>query len=110
MVKAQLVNSQENEELLKQQAFTLQGEFQVLENQLKDQQYSIDSLRANLEFLSNENEQLKQQNNLLNNTTNDLTNQLDEFKRQSSSIESQDLSKQTIQKHSRSTPIQEVCK
>ncbi|CAF1375878.1 unnamed protein product, partial [Rotaria sordida] len=115
LLKNQINNFQDNEQLLNQQILTLQQECQNLEQQLKENQLNIDSFKTNLQLTLNENEQLKQdydelqqKNNLLINTNQDLENQLNEYEQQSSHIESQDTSKQMIQKEIRHTPIQEI--
>ncbi|CAF1445487.1 unnamed protein product, partial [Rotaria sordida] len=115
LLKNQINNFQDNEQLLNQQILTLQQECQNLEQQLKENQLNIDSFKTNLQLTLNENEQLKQdydelqqKNNLLINTNQDLENQLNEYEQQSSYIESQDTSKQMIQKEIRHTPIQEI--
>ncbi|CAF4622746.1 unnamed protein product, partial [Rotaria socialis] len=106
LLKQQLIKSQEKEQSLSQQIYTLEEECQNLEEQLKESQYSIDSLKTNLQLVSNENEQLKQQYDDLQQKSSLLTNvnQLTDFERQSS----HDTSKQMIQKEVRHTPIQEV--
>ncbi|CAM4859045.1 unnamed protein product [Rotaria socialis] len=106
LLKQQLIKSQEKEQSLSQQIYTLEEECQNLEEQLKESQYSIDSLKTNLQLVSNENEQLKQQYDDLQQKSSLLTNvnQLTDFERQSS----HDISKQMIQKEVRHTPIQEV--
>jgi chromosome segregation ATPase len=116
LLKKQLTDSQENEQLLNQQIITLQSECQTLEQQLKDHQYSMVSLKTNLQLLSNENEQFKQQyeelqqkNDVLINTNHDLTNRLNDLERQPSPFEFRDTSKQMFQKQTtRRTPIEEV--
>ncbi|CAF2189339.1 unnamed protein product, partial [Rotaria magnacalcarata] len=106
LLKQQLIKSQENEQSLNQQIFTLQEEYQNFKEKLKESQYSIDSLKTNLQLVSNENEQLKQQYDDLQQKSSFLTNgnQSTDFERQSS----HDISKQMIQKEVRHTPIQEV--
>ena len=68
-------------------------------------------MKNNLDLLSNENEQLKQQlneieenNHLLMNNNQNLTNRLYQYERPSSPFVSQDNFKQI-----RRTPIQDVC-
>ncbi|CAF1445601.1 unnamed protein product, partial [Rotaria sp. Silwood1] len=115
LLKKQINNYQDNEQSLNEQILSLEEECQKLEQQLKENQYSIDSLKTNLQLTLNENEQLKQQydelqqkNNILINMNHNLINQLNEYERQSSHFDSQDTSKQMIQKEIRHTPIQEV--
>ncbi|CAF3904832.1 unnamed protein product, partial [Rotaria sp. Silwood1] len=115
LLKKQINNYQDNEQSLNEQILSLEEECQKLEQQLKENQYSIDSLKTNLQLTLNENEQLKQQydelqqkNNILINMNHNLINQLNEYEQQSSHFDPQDTSKQMIQKEIRHTPIQEV--
>ncbi|CAF3671069.1 unnamed protein product [Adineta steineri] len=86
-----------------QEIVSLKNECQNLEQQLKENQYSIDSLKNNLQSLSNENEQLKQSYQELQ-QKNDLHRQ----QQQPSPFESREISKQKLQKQMRHTPVSEA--
>ena len=58
------------------QILILQEEIKSLEQQLTTDRSSIDSLKNNLQLISQENEHLKQQNDLLLKDNYNLTNQL----------------------------------
>ena len=61
LLKQQLAESQNNEQLLHQKIGKLHEESHTLEQQLEEQRFSIDSLKNTLELMSNENEVLKQE-------------------------------------------------
>ncbi|CAF1477950.1 unnamed protein product, partial [Rotaria sordida] len=106
-----LVDTQQNNQIL-----SLQEEIKCLEQQLKDNQYLIDSLKNNLQLITQENLQLtkqyneiQQKNDLLIKDNHNLTNQLEN---QSIPLDSQQenvlqLSTDQIQ-HIHHSPIEEI--
>ena len=110
LLQKQSIDSRENQEIL-----DLQEENNSLKQQLKQNQDSIDALKNNLRVVSDESELLKQsydelcqRNDLLIDNNSYLTDQLNQLERPYSSSESQNTTKQMIQKQIHHTPVQEV--
>ena len=75
LLKQQLADSQNHEQLLRRQIETLQEESRALEQQLEEHQYSIESLKNTLQLMSNDNEVLKQEQNEYQQKNESLTHE-----------------------------------